>query len=203
MLLGHHDPKLKGEGGFHEIAISGWISVLDPSSPAVTPFTLLHSLCAGPFCVSKGPSFYTCFPWDFTSSIQSCNQCQSNMSQWIPSFCLLCSANSSGEQPSPPGAPSGFLGESEVTDMPLSLLHMSVREWVCVFPSTFPLLFLQFFRESCGPSATPELQRSVDTTTAKQASPEDLVLTDIMGTKVGREWGLATNQNKHKAITDP
>lgn len=92
---------------------------------------------------------------------------------------------------------------SEVTDMPLSLLHTSVHEWVCVFLSTFPLLFLQFFRESCGPLATLELQRSVDTTTAKQASPEDLVPTDTMGTNVGRAWGLSTNQNKHKAITDP
>lgn len=87
--------------------------------------------------------------------------------------------------------------------MPLSLLQVSVHEWVHVFPSTFPLLFLQFFRESCGPLATLELQQSIDTTTAKQASPEDLVLTDVMGAHVGRVWGLSTNQNKHKAITDP
>lgn len=120
------------------------------------------------------------------------------MSQWIPSFCLLCSANSSGEQPLPLGAPSGFLGKFW-GHRHASLSSPDVCPWmgVCLSPRySVPTVLLGELSSLSNLRAT---QHSVDTTTTKEASPAD---PDVMGARVGRVWGLPTDQNKHKAITD-
>ena len=108
---------------------------------------------------------HTCLWWDLTSSIQSCDQCQSetvNSSTLYPLLCQLfwrtvfCSWGS-----------FKFFGEV------WGHRHASLPspdvcpDRVCIFPLIFPLLFLQLCRETCGPLATSELQQSVDTTAAK------------------------------------
>lgn len=78
------------------------------------------------------PTFHMSLWWDLTCSVQNGDQCQGNLSQWIPSLCLLCSASSSEEQSSSPGVPSSFFRKSEVRCASLPSLGACLGVGVCL-----------------------------------------------------------------------